>query len=99
LREHALEAHPWKKWADWEAAQPERSRQQFNSRWNRDKDLSWEPLRLELVAEVSYDHMEGPRFRHGTHLVRFRPDKQPTACDYQQLEVTPPLELAQILGR
>ena len=59
------------------------------SRWNRGKDLSWEPLRPERVCEVAYDHMQGTRFRHATQFVRWRPDKPPSECRYDQLEVTP----------
>ena len=68
------------------------------SRWNRGKDLSWEPLRLERVAEVAYDHLQGDRFRHGTTFLRWRPDKQPADCRYDQLEETAAYELAQIFG-
>ena len=56
------------------------------SRWNRGKDLSWEPLRIERVAEVAYDHLQGDRFRHATTFQRWRPDKQPSDCRYDQLE-------------
>ena len=68
------------------------------SRWNRGKDLSWEPLRTELVAEVAYDHLQGDRFRHGTTFKRWRPDKPPEACRYDQLEETAPFLLARIFG-
>ena len=66
------------------------------SRWSRGKDLSWEPLRIERVCEVRYDHLQGDRFRHGATFVRWRPDRQPAECRYDQLEVTPPAELAAI---
>jgi ATP-dependent DNA ligase len=68
------------------------------SRWNRGKDLTWEPLRVERVAEVAYDHLQGDRFRHATRLVRWRPDRSPADCRYDQLEATPPYELADIFG-
>ena len=68
------------------------------SRWNRGKDLSWEPLRIEQVAEVAYDHMQGDRFRHATHFKRWRPDKPPRECRYDQLEVSVPVELALLFG-
>src|SRR5664279_6556975 len=68
------------------------------SRWNRGKDLSWEPLRLELVCEVSYDHLQGTRFRHGTHFQRWRADKAPSDCRYDQLEETAAFEITQIFG-
>ena len=62
------------------------------------KDLSWEPLRPERVVEVAYDHLQGDRFRHATTFVRWRPDKQPADCRYDQLEVTAPFELGAIFG-
>ena len=68
------------------------------SRWSGGKDLSWVPLRPELVVEVSYDHMQGTRLRHTAQFVRWRPDKPPAECTYDQLEVTPPYELARIFG-
>jgi ATP-dependent DNA ligase len=66
------------------------------SRWSQGKDLSWEPLRIERVCEIKYDHLQGDRFRHAAVFVRWRPDKPPTECRYDQLEVTPPAELAEI---
>ncbi len=66
------------------------------SRWNAQKDLSWEPLRPELVAEVRYEHVLGGRFRHGGRLVRFRSDRTPDSCTYAQLEEVAPAELADI---
>jgi ATP-dependent DNA ligase len=95
LRANALENHPWKEWADWEAGQRVPG---MKSRWNADRSLEWEPLRVERVLEVSFDHMQGSRFRHTAHFVRFRPDKRPRDCTYQQLEVTPPYELDRIFG-
>ena len=68
------------------------------SRWNRGKDLSWEPLRPERVCEVAYDHMQGTRFRHAAQFVRWRPDKRPQECRYDQLEVTPAYELERVFG-
>jgi ATP-dependent DNA ligase len=100
LRENALEGHPWSEWAAWEAA-AEASGQRLpgaTSRWNRGKDLSWEPLRLERVAEVAYDHLQGDRFRHGTTFQRWRPDKVPADCRYDQLEETAAYELERIFG-
>jgi len=100
LRENALEGHPWGQWAEWAQA-AEESGQRLpgaTSRWNRGKDLSWEPLRLERVAEVAYDHLQGDRFRHGTTFQRWRPDKQPADCRYDQLEETAAFELEQIFG-
>ena len=68
------------------------------SRWNRDRDLSWEPLRAERVCEVAYDHLQGDRFRHATTFKRWRPDKRPDRCRYDQLEETAPFELKAIFG-
>ena len=100
LRKDALEGHPWGEWADWAAA-AEASGQRIpgaTSRWNRGKDLSWEPLRPERVVEVAYDHLQGDRFRHGTTFKRWRPDKPPAECRYDQLEETPAYEIAKIFG-
>jgi len=97
LRKHALDAHPWREWAnvgDGDVRMPG-----GQSRWSAGKDLSWEPLRIERVCEVKYDHLQGDRFRHATTFVRWRPDKRPTDCRYDQLEVTPPAELAEIFGQ
>ena len=101
LREGALDGHPWRNWATAELAEAATWRRMpgATSRWNRGKDLSWEPLRVERVAEVAYDHLQGDRFRHATRLVRWRPDRRPESCRYDQLEATPPYELAQIFGR
>jgi len=101
LRENALEGHPWAAWARAETA-PDADGQRRpgeKSRWSRDKDLSWEPLRVERVVEVRYEHMQGSRFRHTAQFERWRSDKPPSACTYEQLEVTPPMELDQIFGR
>ncbi len=68
------------------------------SRWSSGKDLSWVPLRPELVVEVSYDHMQGTRLRHTAQFLRWRPDKSAAECTYDQLEVTPPYELQRIFG-
>jgi ATP-dependent DNA ligase len=93
LRENAKDNHPW---ADWAAAQESQRMPGATSRWNRGKDLSWEPLRVERVAQVRYDHLQGNRFRHATTFERWRPDKQPRDCTYSQLEVTPAYELTKI---
>lgn len=92
------ENHPWKDWADWQEVETERRLPGATSRWNRGKDLTWEPLRIELVAEVGFDHMQGSRFRHATHFKRWRPDKPPSDCRYDQLEVSPPQEIKDIFG-
>jgi ATP-dependent DNA ligase len=100
LREHALENHPWRDWADAqdEANETGQRLPGATSRWNRGKDLSWEPLRPERVCEVAYDHMQGTRFRHAAQFVRWRPDKRPEECRYDQLEVTPAYELERVFG-
>ena len=95
LRENALDGHPWAGWA--EAGDGQRM-PGGQSRWSAGKDLSWEPLRPERVVEVKYDHLQGRRFRHATTFVRWRPDKSPSQCRFDQLEVTPPYELAKIFG-
>jgi ATP-dependent DNA ligase len=69
-----------------------------HSRWSAGKDLSWEPLRIERVCEVKYDHMQGDRFRHAATFLRWRDDKRPQDCDYDQLEVTPAFELSAVFG-
>ena len=69
-----------------------------HSRWSAGKDLSWEPLRIERVCEVKYDHMQGDRFRHAATFLRWRDDKAPKDCRYDQLEVTPAYELAAVFG-
>jgi ATP-dependent DNA ligase len=101
LRESALDGHPWAEWAEWEAAARASGQRMpgATSRWNRGKDLSWEPLRAERVCEVAYDHLQGDRFRHATTFQRWRPDKRPSDCRYDQLETTAPFELAEIFGR
>jgi ATP-dependent DNA ligase len=93
LRADALAAHPWRAWREGDAAQRKPG---ATSRWNRGKDLSWEPLRPERVCEVAYDHLQGTRFRHATHFLRWRPDKPPPECRYDQLEERPAYELAKI---
>ena len=94
-REGAMEGHPWAKWAE-ASAQASGRLPGGQSRWSAGKDLSWQPLRLELVAEVAYEHMQGDRFRHLAHFRRWRPDKPPAQCTYEQLEVVPAQELMSI---
>jgi ATP-dependent DNA ligase len=96
LREGAMDAHPWREWA---AAGAEVSRMPGGqSRWSAGKDLSWEPLRLERVCEVKYDHLQGDRFRHASTFLRWRPDKRPEDCRYDQLQVTTPYELDKVFS-
>jgi ATP-dependent DNA ligase len=99
-REDAIEAHPWKAWAEWQTPGdgPQRKPGAV-SRWSSGKDLSWEPLRPELVVEVAYDHMQGSRFRHTAQFRRWRTDKRPRDCTFAQLEVVPPQELAEIFNK
>jgi ATP-dependent DNA ligase len=96
LRKNAMQDHPWR---DWAGAAAESSRMPgAQSRWSAGKDLSWEPLRIERVCEVKYDHMQGDRFRHAGIFLRWRPDKRPRDCRYDQLEVTKPYELERIFS-
>jgi ATP-dependent DNA ligase len=105
LREGALDAHPWRDSSGATARDSSgataRDAQRMpggQSRWSGGKDLSWQPLRPERVCEVKYDHLQGQRFRHATTFVRWRPDKPPRECRYDQLEVTTPYELAHVFG-
>ena len=100
LRDNALQGHPWRDWAEAqeEADAAGQRLPGASSRWNRGKDLSWEALRPERVCEVAYDHMQGTRFRHAAQFVRWRPDKRPGDCRYDQLEVTPAYELERVFG-
>src|SRR5262249_21164641 len=91
-----LARHPWKDWAAAADVDGAHRRPGAQSRWSQGKDLSWEPLRPKLVLEVAYDHMQGGRFRHVAQFRRGRRDKKPRDCTFEQLEVVPPLELAQI---
>jgi len=94
LRTDALAAHPWREWADTGDAGTRMPGGQ--SRWSAGKDLSWEPLRIERVCEVKYDHMQGDRFRHAATFLRWRLDRKPEDCRYDQLEVTTPYELEKV---
>jgi ATP-dependent DNA ligase len=95
LRRDALKNHPWRSWASGDGSTRMPGGQ---SRWSGGKDLSWEPLRVERVCEVKYDHMQGGRFRHAAVFQRWRPDRQAKDCRYDQLEVTTPYELAKVFG-
>jgi ATP-dependent DNA ligase len=99
-RANALDAHPWKSWASLEEGLSVAGQRMpgGQSRWSQGKDLSWEPLRPELVVQVAYEHMQGRRFRHMAHFRRWRPDKSPRECTYAQLEVVPAHELTQIFS-
>jgi len=95
-RENALANHPWKRWAEASTGEAGHRMPGGQSRWSQGKDLSWEPLRPELVVEIAYEHMQGTRFRHMAQFRRWRTDKQPSDCTYAQLEVVPPQELMEI---
>jgi ATP-dependent DNA ligase len=99
-RRNALINHPWKLWAEHaiEAGEAGHRMPGGQTRWSQRKDLSWEPLRPELVVEVAYEHMQGARFRHLAHFRRWRPDRNPSDCTYAQLEVAPPQELMAIFA-
>jgi ATP-dependent DNA ligase len=97
LRENAVEGHPWQHWAEAMAHESNRLPGAV-SRWNAKKDLSWEPLRPERVVEVRYEHMEGTRFRHTAQFVRWRPDREPASCNYEQLDEPVKYDLGDLLG-
>jgi ATP-dependent DNA ligase len=96
LRGNAMASHPWREWAEGLAEGQRMPGGQ--SRWSAGKDLSWEPLRIERVCEVKYDHMQGDRFRHAATFLRWRDDKAPKDCRYDQLDVTPAYELSAVFG-
>jgi len=96
-RENALAGHPWREWAGEITGNGHRM-PGGQSRWSQGKDLSWEPVRPELVVEVAYEHMQSGRFRHMSQFRRWRTDKQPKDCTNAQLEVVPPQELMQIFS-
>ncbi len=97
LTDDALDAHPWRDWAD-AAAHADGRLPGGVSRWNAGKDLSWVPLRVERVAEVTFGQLEGGRFRHGSRFVRWRPDRDPASCRYDQLEVARPVDFAAFIA-
>lgn len=96
LRKDAIKDHPWRDWAS--AGEDSTRMPGAQSRWSAGKNLSWEPLRIERVCEVKYDHLQGDRFRHAAIFLRWRPDKAPSDCRYDQLEVTTPYELEKVFG-
>jgi ATP-dependent DNA ligase len=100
-RKDALVDHPWRAWAEYATEIDEGVKRMpgGQSRWSQGKDLSWEPLRPELIVEVAYDHMQGDRFRHTAQFRKWRTDKKPSDCTYGQLEVVPPQELAAIFSQ
>lgn len=97
LRDGALDGHPWRSWAEQQQEAGTRM-PGAQSRWNAGKDLSWEPLRVERVCEVAYDHLQRDRFRHATSFRRWRPDRTPASCTYDQLSTPVPEELSAVFA-
>jgi ATP-dependent DNA ligase len=95
--ETGIEDHPWGEWSDWAIANPDRV-PGTQSRWSTGKDLSFVPLRPDVVLEVGYDHMEGRRFRHTAQFKRWRPDRDPESCGYEQLDEPVSYDLAEVLS-
>ncbi len=95
--DHAIDNHPWREWAEAQAHESGRM-PGAPSRWNAKKDMSWTPLRPELVAEVAYEQVQNGRFRHSARLLHWRPDRDPRSCTYGQLDEVAPYELATIFG-
>ena len=93
----ALQDHPWREWAEATGESGQRMPGAGN-RWNAKKDMSWSPLRVERVAEVAYEHLQGDRFRHTARFQRWRPDREPSSCTYEQLESPVPVELKEVFG-
>jgi ATP-dependent DNA ligase len=100
-RELGSEPHPWGDWAEWAAAGSGSSGRRLPggaSRWNAAKDMTFEPLRPELVVEAAYEHLQGDRLRHTAQFRRWRPDRDARSCTYDQLETVVPAELADVFG-
>jgi len=97
LREGAAEAHPWSDWGNAEAHE-EGQMPGAPHRWSGQRDSSWIPLRIERVVEVKYGSTLGGRFREVTRMLRWRPDKEPHQCDYDQLDEPVPAGLDLVLG-
>lgn len=97
LTEHALDGHPWRDWAEAQAHSTQRMPGGF-SRWNVDKDLSFVPLRIERVVEVTFGQLEGGRFRHGVKFQGWRPDRTPESCRYEQLDVAEAVRFDDLLA-
>ena len=105
----ALDEHPWRDWAGQGQPDAEPSAEPGGgpvaarmpgapSRWNAKKDMTWVPLRIELVAEVAFEHVQRDRFRHTARFQRWRPDRTPDSCTYAQLDIPIPLELHEVFG-
>jgi ATP-dependent DNA ligase len=97
LTENALEGHPWQRWAE-VMAHEEGRMPGGHSRWNAGKDLSWVPIRVERVAEVTFGQLQSGRFRHGVKLLRWRPDRTPESCTYDQLDVADPVRFDELFA-
>jgi ATP-dependent DNA ligase len=97
-RDRARADHPWADWAEMALESDGQRRPGAGNRWNAQKDMSWEPLRIERVAEVAYEHMQGDRFRHTARFQRWRPDRTPASCTYEQLDQPVPATLQQVFG-
>ena len=92
-----IQDHPWGEWQEWAIANPDRV-PGTQSRWSQGKDLSFTPLRPERVLEVGYEHMEGRRFRHTAQFKRWRTDRDPESCGYEQLEEIVSYDLGEVLS-
>jgi ATP-dependent DNA ligase len=97
LTENALEGHPWQRWAE-VMAHEEGRMPGAQSRWNAGKDLSWVPIRVERVAEVTFGQLQSGRFRHGVKLLRWRPDRTPSSCTYDQRDVADPVRFDELFA-
>ncbi|MGY1815486.1 ATP-dependent DNA ligase [Blastococcus sp. SYSU D00820] len=98
-RAQALDGHPWQDWANAQTGEDGEHRMPgAQSRWNAGKDLSWVPLRPELVVEIKYDQLEGRRLRHTGQFLRWRPDREPRSCTYDQLDVPVRYDLAEVFA-
>jgi ATP-dependent DNA ligase len=89
--------HPWADWAEWQHTEQAR-KPGATSRWNAGKDLSWVPIRMGLVAEVTFGQLEKRRFRHGVSFLRWRPDRTPESCRFDQLDVAEPVPFADLVA-
>ena len=99
LTTDAIEGHPWREWAQFSNVEQPQRMPGAGSRWNAGKDLSWVPLRIERVAEVTFGQLQEGRFRHGSQFLRWRTDREPRSCTYDQLEVAAPVPFARVVGK
>jgi ATP-dependent DNA ligase len=96
-RERALDEHPWAGWVEMMSASGTADAPTGN-RWNAKKDMSWNPVRIELVVEVAYGHFQGDRIRHAASFRRFRPDREPASCTYEQVGRPEPASIVDVLS-